>query len=255
MPATIVGSEKGGTGKSTIAANLAIMSSLMGKDTLLVDTDRQASSSRMIAKRHELGIIPNPSCVQIRGKYLHKEIEHLNDRFERIIVDAGGQDSVELRSAMSSPYAKKLFIPLIPSHFDLETLSIMDQIVMMAQSFNHNLEAHVIYNKAPTHSKIHVLDEAIELLKDYENLTLCKLSLYHRIAFQYCASNYLSIVEFELDRMKSLPTWQSKKYGAKASIEICELYSIVFDEPFAGEITDYIDRIISSPSTISAINI
>jgi len=39
-----VGSTKGGVGKSTIACNLAVQSSLAGVETLLVDADIQGSS-------------------------------------------------------------------------------------------------------------------------------------------------------------------------------------------------------------------
>ena len=39
----LIGGEKGGTGKTTLATNLATMHALNGKDVLLVDTDKQFS--------------------------------------------------------------------------------------------------------------------------------------------------------------------------------------------------------------------
>ena len=41
----VFGGEKGGTGKSTIATNMAAMLAMSGKDTLLLDTDRQGTAS------------------------------------------------------------------------------------------------------------------------------------------------------------------------------------------------------------------
>lgn len=41
----LIGGEKGGTGKSTIATNLATIHALAGKDVLLLDTDSQASAT------------------------------------------------------------------------------------------------------------------------------------------------------------------------------------------------------------------
>ena len=38
----LIGGEKGGTGKSTIATNLAVQLALDGKDVMLLDADPQA---------------------------------------------------------------------------------------------------------------------------------------------------------------------------------------------------------------------
>ena len=40
----IIGSQKGGVGKSTIAVNLCTVLAHQGKDVILVDSDRQSSS-------------------------------------------------------------------------------------------------------------------------------------------------------------------------------------------------------------------
>ena len=125
----LVGGEKGGTGKSTVATNLALMAALMGHDVILLDSDKQASSAKFISHRNDRGYKPTPPCVQIRGKYLHSEIENLAARYEIVIIDSGGRDSVELRAAMASPSVKCMVSPLQPSEFDLETLSTMDELV------------------------------------------------------------------------------------------------------------------------------
>ncbi len=236
MPVILIGGEKGGTGKSTIATNLSIMACLMNHDVLLLDTDKQASSSKFITHRNEVGLQPTPTCVQIRGKYLHKEIEDLNKRYEVIIIDAGGQDSIELRSAMASPSVTKLYTPLQPSEFDLNTLTTMDDLVYIAQSFNNNLEAFLIFNQSPTHSKIYSLKEAKEFSKEFKNINICNSIISHRVPFQYATSRYMSVVEFELERIKSLPTWQATRYIPKASMELCSLYEEIFNKKFKNEI-------------------
>ena len=169
-------------------------------------------------------------------KYLHKEIEDLNKRYEIIIIDAGGQDSIELRSAMTSSSVTKLYTPLQPSEFDLNTLTTMDDLVFTAKSFNNNLEAFLVFNQSPTHSKIHSLKEAKEFSQEFKNINICHSIISHRVPFQYATSHYMSVVEFELERIKSLPAWQANKYIPKASIELCALYEEIFNKKFKDEI-------------------
>ena len=45
MSIVLFGGEKGGTGKTTLATNMAAMLALQGKDVLLLDTDRQGTAS------------------------------------------------------------------------------------------------------------------------------------------------------------------------------------------------------------------
>ncbi len=96
----LLGGEKGGTGKSTMATNLAAAHLINGKDVILVDADKQASSSDWAALRDENEITPRVPCVQKLGKKLHVEIQDLEKRYETVIVDYGGRDSIEMRSAM-----------------------------------------------------------------------------------------------------------------------------------------------------------
>ena len=50
-----IGSNKGGTGKTTTAINIAVALALTGKDICLVDADFQRSSSKWHQDRQELG--------------------------------------------------------------------------------------------------------------------------------------------------------------------------------------------------------
>lgn len=244
MRAKLIGGEKGGTGKSTISVNLAIMAAIMGKDVLLLDADKQETAAKFISKRGDRGIKPTPLCLQKRGKYLHSEIEDLIKRYEMVIVESGGQDSVELRAALASPGVDSFYTPLQPSEFDIETISKIDELVYLAQSYNPDLKAYILFNQAPTHSKIMTLEGAMKNCKEeVENLTVLDISIGHRIPFQYAATESLSVVEFELERIKSMPAYQAKKYVPKASMEICTVYKEVFKQDFTGEIINYFPQL------------
>ena len=64
----LIGGEKGGTGKTTIATNLAQLRSQNGHDVLLVDTDKQESASSWAGLREEEAIQPAITTVQKVGK-------------------------------------------------------------------------------------------------------------------------------------------------------------------------------------------
>ncbi|MET5116104.1 division plane positioning ATPase MipZ, partial [Burkholderia pseudomallei] len=52
----LVGAEKGGVGKSTIASHLAVHLGHQGIDVVLVDTVGQATCDRFIERRDDAGI-------------------------------------------------------------------------------------------------------------------------------------------------------------------------------------------------------
>jgi len=54
----LIGSQKGGCGKSTLATNIAAALSVQKKDVMLVDADRQGSSSNWFLDRSENTAVP-----------------------------------------------------------------------------------------------------------------------------------------------------------------------------------------------------
>ncbi len=189
----LIGGEKGGTGKTTLATNIAAKLTLAGKDVLIVDTDKQGSASAWTATRDENAEVKRIACVQKFGKGIAAEIKDLSSRYKYIIVDAGGRDSVELRSSMV--VANRLYIPIQASQFDVWTLGAMDEIVSHAKGFNPSLTANIVINRAPTNPVINEVEEAKMLLHDFENLSLCRSIVRDRIAFRKAAAGGISIFE------------------------------------------------------------
>ncbi len=70
MSIILIGGEKGGTGKTTLAVNLAALRALTGRDVLVIDTDIQASASYWAQTRDETGVTPRVACIQKFGKGL-----------------------------------------------------------------------------------------------------------------------------------------------------------------------------------------
>ena len=140
----LFGMTKGGTGKSTLACHMALRRAMDGCDVLLVDGDRQGSASLWAELRGQK--LPGITCVQKFGKSLAKEVLSLAKRFDDVVIDCGGYDSVELRSALTC--AQHVFIPARPGQFDATAIVDMDDLVNKARGFNEHLQATVVVSGA-----------------------------------------------------------------------------------------------------------
>ncbi|MCB1771312.1 MAG: AAA family ATPase [Candidatus Competibacteraceae bacterium] len=207
MSIILIGGEKGGTGKTTLAVNLAALRARKGRDVLVIDTDIQASASYWAQMRDEAKVKPRVACIQKFGKGLSTEVRDLAHRYQDVIIDAGGRDSVELRSALVA--AERVYIPIQPSQFDIWTLGRMDDLVKTAQGFNPDLRAWVVISRASTNPSVAEVAEARALLGDFEHLHLASAVIRDRIAYRKAARDGLSVEEQKPTDPKALDEMQA----------------------------------------------
>ena len=143
----LVGGEKGGSGKSCLAQNLAVYLQQTGRDVLLVDADPQGTSTDWAKEREENEALKALPCVQASGN-IRQTLKDLARRYQVIVIDAGGQDSEALRSAMTA--ASHLLLPFRPKRRDLKTLPAVEQLVKLAKAVNPDLVARAVITQAPT---------------------------------------------------------------------------------------------------------
>lgn len=210
----VIASEKGGTGKTTLATNLAIMRAMGGKDVLLVDADPQGSSLDFFAVREEEGHKPTVTCSAIYGRNLSTELKKLVPKFDDIVVDVGGRDSTSLRSALLS--ADVLVVPFLPSQLDAWSIEKMDSIVGEVLQLNESLKTIVILNKVDTNPRISLSNEATDFASECEYLKFSKLTMGYRVSYRKAIAEGKCVTE--------LP----KKYIEKSIIEIKNIYDEVF---------------------------
>ena len=213
MGIILIGGEKGGTGKTTLAVNMAAARAKEGHDVLMVDTDPQGSASYWAAAREEKGVVPRIASIQKFGKTLASELKDLSNRYEDIIVDAGGRDSIELRSGLV--VADRAYVPIQASQFDVWTLDQMDSLVNQAQGLNPNLKAYVVINRASTNPMVEESNEARQMLDEFDSLTLLESIIRDRIAYRKAARDGMAVFE--------LP-----KLDHKACAEINSLYLEIY---------------------------
>lgn len=114
MRKILVASSKGGCGKTTIATNLAAHFAQDGKNTVLVDADRQGSSLRWAEKRAGLAA-PVLGISGLRRDWPQK----IPEDAQRVIVDGpAGIRPAELGELLED--VDTLLIPVLPSRIDLE---------------------------------------------------------------------------------------------------------------------------------------
>lgn len=214
MSILLIGGEKGGTGKTTLATNLAASRAAAGRDVMLVDTDAQGSAAFWAAVRGERDDSPpRVSCVRLHGRGVADQIRDLASRYDDLIVDAGGRDSVELRAAMT--VAETLVIPIQASQFDTWTLEAMSQLVEQARGFNPELRPLVVINRASPNPRVGESGEARELIAEYPALDLMQTVVRDRIAYRRSARDGLGVTEVRED--------------PKAVEEINSLYAEVYE--------------------------
>jgi len=197
----LIGGEKGGPGKTTIATNIAAMRTNEIEDVLLVDTDRQPTSSYWCSMREDKGIKPRVASIQKYDKAVRTEISELKKKFSDIIIDAGGRDSPELRGSLL--VCDKAIFPLRPSQFDLWTLGRLNTLVEVALEINDNLKAYVVINQSSPNPAVREAEEMKEFLSEFENIKLLKTILCERIVFRRAALNGMAVTEYKPEDIKA----------------------------------------------------
>jgi chromosome partitioning protein len=182
-----VGGQKGGTGKSTIAIELAIHFSKLG-ETLLIDADDQQTStdfSNARAENHELEF----ACVQLRDKAIYTQGNKMQLKYDYIVIDSGGFDSVSQRYAIGM--ADKYIAVFKPESFALWTTESVETMVDLVG--NQELQKYTLLNNAWNNDRDN--DESAEILRDMEGFEFIPHIIKRRKAFCDASAFGISVAE------------------------------------------------------------
>jgi chromosome partitioning protein len=150
----VVGNEKGGSGKSTVAMHLAVALTKSGQAAATIDLDaRQKSFTRYVENRRAwarqatrkldipehfcFGNLNYPSAGEEAAgcKALEDTVDTLADRYGVVVIDTPGQDSYLARHAHS--LADILITPLNDSFVDLDVLGTVDPATLRVTGVSH----------------------------------------------------------------------------------------------------------------------
>jgi len=194
----LIGSEKGGVGKSTLATNLAVLFATHGNDVVIVDADRQGTCANWAQDRSENQNV-KIDCVR-QYDNLKPTLDSLKKRYKIVIVDCQGRISQEMRTGLLS--ADIVIVPFKSSQWDLDTLPSMLNVIKEAKDFNEKLTSYAVMTMAPTNPSMDDLNQAKDFFSNYNDITLLNTAICERKIYKEAASMGVSVIE--LDNQKAI---------------------------------------------------
>lgn len=195
----LVGNTKGGVGKSTEAVQIAAARALQGRNVLLADGDRQASSIKSISVRMAAEIEPHIACVHyIDGHEFRTQVRHQAKLYDDVIMDCGGFDSQTLRYALG--LADVVVVPFQPRPYDTWALDDLSKLIEEVQIGREEADKpllRVICHLNSADPGLNSVDntDAEKALRPYPQLPFIRAPLVRRKAFPLSSAQGMCVFE------------------------------------------------------------
>ena len=204
---------KGGVGKTTLAVNIAVARSAMGRTVLLIDADDQGTATGFVSQRAESLGDPGFTAVKLSGADVRTQGLRMAPLYQDIVIDAGGRDTNSLRAALT--IADAALIPFQPRSFDIWTGNTIAALIAEGRIYNEALRALAVINCADPIGQDN--DQAAEALRSLDGIELLACQVGRRKAFPNASSEGLAVMEL-------------KRQDCKATAEVAALVAALFEK-------------------------
>lgn len=155
-----VAQQKGGSGKTTIAAQLAVGLAQEGYSVATVDIDPQGSLSLWYEKRKRaLGSENTITHSRVSGWRLSNELSRMGSEADYIIIDSPPHTETDSTTAIR--VADLVLLPLQPSPLDLWACR-----PTIGKALEERKDFMIVINRVPARSKLNdTIDERLEQLR------------------------------------------------------------------------------------------
>ena len=189
----VVGSNKGGSGKTTLATNLAVALSQRHLKVCLVDADPQGSAIFWSGVRDRTAA--SSMATRRRRGNLVDPLRVLDQQHQVVIVDVPGRNSQELLTA--AMVADVLIAPHACSQLDLETLQELEEQVQHVRKINPQLRVLIYHALATTNPALRKRERADfrDYVSAFEGFELARSIGYQRLVYRECISAGTGVVE------------------------------------------------------------
>jgi chromosome partitioning protein len=186
---TVIGTLKGGSGKSTLTFNLGVWLALADVDVQLVDADPQATLSDVVEVRSDEGFEPGILVRDRKALTPEGMAEH-----EETLIDVGTADMEALRTALA--LCDRVVVPVPPSQADIWSTQ---RFVRLVQSVEREAPPEIIgfINRGDTHHAVRETNEAAAALVSLPDIRYIKPRLSQRTVFRRSFSEGLAVFELE----------------------------------------------------------
>ena len=185
---TVIGSLKGGTGKSTVTFNLAVWLVLNDQKVTVFDLDPQATLSDVIDIRQEDEYEPGITVSSAFNK-IH------SDKSDEILIDIGTADTEAMEKAIA--LTDRIIVPVPPSQADIWSTQRFIKMVLDIRGKKKMPQMLGFVNRADTHLGVRETGEAEEALKMLPHIDLIPTRLCQRTTYRRSFSEGLAVFELE----------------------------------------------------------
>ena len=204
-PLVVVGNLKGGSGKSTVAFNLAVWLSTQGIDLTLVDLDPQKTLSDLVAVRQEIGASPSIASPDFVPPAMEPPVNTLGTAVAGrwTLIDFGAADMARMNDVL--PHADIVLVPVLPSQADIwATQRYLKQIVAQRKP---TARIALFVNRAEPMEASRETRETLTALKAMagmcEEVIVLPTMLGRRVAFCRSLSEGQGVFEFKKESKAS----------------------------------------------------